>query len=289
MVNIMLSLFTPAKAFAMTDDDIYARYKEGKTAAIMDMGEGCWAWMTDSKMLAREDRPRAMIELLTREKAEEMDDIFVDALKGSEKMLVQPGSDWSDIYDEYLRKMKEEMKKKYAQVIPEEETARAVHAEIVRKFEWATMEHQNRTSPPYHLLTKNVLPMMADQLKRVERSITEVSVYRVCIVSYGVGMPADGHVLMRGCHGARGWAHPYTRGSCFSYPDTAHNGMLMRGTKTPRIRAYRHAHQGLFMRAYHDHPIFKTSFSSLLTTALVGSSMVGSPRRTSVGTGKGFQ
>ena len=55
MVNIMLSLFTPVKAFVMMDDNIYARYKEGKMAVIMDMGEGCWAWMMDSKMLARED------------------------------------------------------------------------------------------------------------------------------------------------------------------------------------------------------------------------------------------
>ena len=61
----MLSLFMLVKAFVMMDDNIYARYKEGKMAVIMDMGEGCWAWMMDSKMLAREDRPRAMIELLT--------------------------------------------------------------------------------------------------------------------------------------------------------------------------------------------------------------------------------
>ena len=64
MVSIMLSLFMPAKAFPMMDNDIYARYKEGKMAAIMDMGEGCWAWMMDSKMLAREDHPQAMIKLL---------------------------------------------------------------------------------------------------------------------------------------------------------------------------------------------------------------------------------
>lgn len=182
MVNIMLSLFTPSMAFQMSDDDIFAKYlrevskPDTRTLTIQNIGEGCWEWMTNSEKLANSGRAPAMLELFTKQAEEEIDDIFVESLEDSDKALLLPQGDWPEIFDDYVEKVKTKMTKRYAHDSPEEEKARVVHLQIMRRLEWVTMRHPTRTISRYPLLTKSVLPKIADQLQQVQRSIAEVSI-----------------------------------------------------------------------------------------------------------------
>ena len=183
MGNILLSLFTPSNAFKMIDEDIYNKYRaeisEGgtMTEAIQDLAEGCWEWLTESENVDKAGRPTPMMMLFTKQDAESTDAIFVEAEKAAEDMLLFPTSDWEEVYSDYVHKLRVMMKKRYAHAIPEDVDAQRVHAGIMRRVDWITMQHPTRTIPPYPLLTRSVLPEIANQLKRFECAISEVSVF----------------------------------------------------------------------------------------------------------------
>lgn len=191
-MNTMLSLFTPSTAFTMDNDEFYNKYVnwingEGPplTESIENVVHGCWQWMTGSDALAKASRPKSMIRLLTKEVAEKIDDILVDMLSGHEKTMMVQTSGWMVTYDEYTRKVKDVLKKTYATVITDEEDAQLVHQGIMRRMAWITMRHPKRTIPPYPLLTKSLLPKVADQLTSVKGSIKEVR----CNPHYSTMMP----------------------------------------------------------------------------------------------------
>ena len=178
---MMLSLFTASPTFSMTEDKIYAEYVRGveneaeMSATVEELAEGSWRWMTASEAQAADGRPAPMIQLLTKQDADEMDKIFKDVVEGEENFFMVADTDWSESYRIYGNHLKAMVKRRYMHALPEDDNARKVHIGIMRKVEWVMMKHPKRTIPSYPILTKSVLPTIADQLKKVEPSITEVS------------------------------------------------------------------------------------------------------------------
>jgi hypothetical protein len=190
LVNMMLSLFTPSKVFAMDNDDLFTKYEAELRRYRGEMNDklenkavGCWRWLTTSSALMNKGREKPMMQLLTKAIANEIDDKLINAIGNEQKIVMVPGnSGWDDIYKTYRTKVIEIMKKEYSTNPPEDEKECVVHDGILRRVEWVTMNHPNRLEPPYPLLTKSVLPLAADALKRVENAIIEVSSHRLILI-----------------------------------------------------------------------------------------------------------
>lgn len=183
LVNIMISLLTPTKAFMMDDDEVFAKYKaqnEGKMdTATKNGGEACWQWLTSEEALEKEDRPKALIDMMPREIAEGLDELLMTSmgsLKDHNHLMVPQSTVWDDAYEMYLEKLEGFIKQKFTMNLCEDPDRMRVNQTIWRKIEWVTMRHRGRRERPFPLLTKNLLPRLADVLKRVENAIREVSV-----------------------------------------------------------------------------------------------------------------
>ena len=186
LVNMMISLLTPTKAFMMDNDEIFSKYKaqnektDGTTdTGIKNSGEACWLWLTSKEALEREDRPTALMDMLPREIAEGMDELLMMSIGNGKEMnhLMVPRSPvWQEAYEVYVEKLQEFIEKKYTINLCEDAARARVNQTIWWKIEWVTLRHQGRQEQPFPLLTKSLLPRLADVLLRVQNAIAEVSV-----------------------------------------------------------------------------------------------------------------
>ena len=183
LVNMMLSLFTPSKAFEMDVDQEFKQYKD----AIKNVGDGqltesmrdamvaCWNWLTTAEAQSAAGRAKPMIELFSKPFAEAIDKVLMGAIGKDQSTAMVTGSEqWHGAYEEYREKVKEMVKGKYSTKLPEAEQAREVHKGLSRRLEWVMMDHPTRAVPVYPLLTRNVLPLAAGALKRIENALAEV-------------------------------------------------------------------------------------------------------------------
>jgi hypothetical protein len=184
LVNIMILLFTPTKVFAMDKDEMFEKYLEQSEkgakmdASVKNNAEACWRWLTSKKALEKVDRPTALLDMLPREIAEEMDELLVTSIgKDVNHVMVPRSTVWETVYEEYLEKLKEFIEKKYTMELCEDEDRLQVNQTIWRKIEWVTMRHRGRREKPFPQLTKSLLPHLTNVLSRVQNAITEVSLY----------------------------------------------------------------------------------------------------------------
>ena len=181
-MNIMMSLFTPTKVFTMDNDEMFKKYKEqnkteeGMDAGIKNNAEACWKWMTSREALEKADRQKPVVkEALTKEIADELDKLLIASIGNETNHLMVPGSNvWEEAYTEYVKGLKGIIDKKYTTELCEEPNRLTVNQTIWRKMEWVTMKHQGRQEPSFPLMTKSLLPRMADVLRRVQNAIAEV-------------------------------------------------------------------------------------------------------------------
>lgn len=181
MVNLMQSLFTATTAFAMDDETTYSDYRKqnanGKgpiDESITNKGIGCWKWLTDREAIKAENREKARMDLLQKGVADDIDRQLECALKGKKNLFMVPSSGWEQTYDAYVIEVKKLVKRNFSTTLPEGEAERKIYHGMMRKLEWVTMKHRGRHEPCYPLLTKGVLPLMGELLKRVENAISEV-------------------------------------------------------------------------------------------------------------------
>lgn len=181
MVNLMQSLFTATTAFEMDDETMYSNY--GKQNAngeglvdesMSNVGIGCWKWLTDREAMKAENREKARMDLLAKGVADDINRQLELALKGKKNLFMVPSSGWEQAYDAYIIGVKNLVKKNFSTTLPEGAAERKIYQGMMRKLEWVTMKHQGHHEPCYPLLTKGVLPLMGDLLKRVENAISEV-------------------------------------------------------------------------------------------------------------------
>ena len=180
----MISLVTPTKAFTMENDAMFEKYQEQnklgkKEQTVKNAGEACWRWLTAKEALEKADRAMPLVDMITREMAEELDELLTTSMgSGIElnHMMVPRSEVWHDAYEAYVEKLKEFIEKKFTMELCEDENRVRVNETILRKVEWVTMRHRGRRERPFPLLTKSLLPRLADVLKRVQNAIAEVSV-----------------------------------------------------------------------------------------------------------------
>lgn len=176
----MLSLFTPTKAFVMENDEMFQKYIEqnvkGATmeAAIQNNATACWMWMTSKKAQEQPDRLQPLMNMLPRGIADRIDDLFTTSMGTDANYFMANSAVWDDIYADYLKNLKELIDQTYTTQLCEDEKKRMVNQMIWRKIEWVTMKHAARQERPFPLLTKSVLPQLADVLSRVQNAIAEV-------------------------------------------------------------------------------------------------------------------
>jgi hypothetical protein len=182
LVNIMLSLFTPTGAFTMGNTEMFEKYKEqSKGGVTMEDGikmnaAACWGWLTSKELLEQAGRPMALINLLTKEIAEELDYLMTSMIGTNTKHMMVPRSTiWQEAYKSYVVKLKEVINKKYTLNLCEDEKQRLMNQTMWRKIEWVTMRHRSRRERPFPLLTKSLLPRLGEVLSQVKNAIAEVS------------------------------------------------------------------------------------------------------------------
>jgi len=181
-VNIVLSLFTPTTAFLMDNDKRFKEYvaevssqEEGMNQAMLNTATACWRWLADGKELNKPDRPQHMIQLFARTEATDIDELLQCALGEDTHLAFVKRSRWDAMYGDYCNQLKALVNLRYTTVLCENEAAQKVNMGLARKIEWVTMDHPQRHESSYPLLTKSVLPIAADTLKRVQNAIAEVS------------------------------------------------------------------------------------------------------------------
>ena len=180
-MNIMISLFTPTKVFTMDNDEMFLKYQEQNEPdgeMTMDSGiknnmEACWKWLASKEALEKPDRQTPLIEeMLTREIADELDELLGSP---TNNMMVWGSTEWEEAYVDYVDRLKAFVDKKYTTELCEDVDKLTVNQTIWRKIEWVTMKHRVRQERPFPLLTKSLLPRLADVLTRVQNAIAEVS------------------------------------------------------------------------------------------------------------------
>ncbi len=180
LVNMTLSLFTPTNVFTMDKDDIFNKYKKQNDAkdVTMDAGtrnnaEGCWKWMTSREAQEKTDRLKPLIEtMMPKAIADEIDELLG---KPTNHFMVPRSTEWEGAYDEYVENVKKFVGEKYSTDLCEDANQLKVNQTILRKIEWVTMKHRGRQEQPFPILTKSLLPRLADILFRVQNAIAEVS------------------------------------------------------------------------------------------------------------------
>ncbi len=179
----MISLFTPTNAFAMMNDEMFQKYKQqdkkGETmeSVVENNAEACWRWLTSKEALEKAGRQTPLIDvMLPRDIADELDDLLMESIGDETNHIMAPGSSvWQEAYKAYLERLKGFIKTKYTTDLSEDANKLQVNQAIWRKIEWVTMKHRRRERP-FPLLTKSLLPQLADALGRVQNAIAEVSV-----------------------------------------------------------------------------------------------------------------
>ncbi len=163
----------------MDDDETFNKYKaqneaDGATidAGMKINGEACWKWMTSTEAQEMADRKTPLIQMVTKELGDEL-----EKLLGKEtKHFMVPGStEWEERYAGYVVKLKAFVDKRYSTELCEDPDRLRVNQTIKRKIEWVTMKHRGRQEQPFPLLSKSLLPRLADILCRVQHAIAEVS------------------------------------------------------------------------------------------------------------------
>jgi len=182
-----ISLLTPTRAFTMENDTTFERYKqqnksETKEETLKNAGEACWRWLTSKEALDKADRATPLIDMITREMGDELDELLMTSMgSGIElnHMMVPRSPVWRKVYEAYVEKLKEFIAKKFTMELSEDANTARVNETILRKIEWVTMRHQGRRERPFPLLTKSLLPRLVDVLQRVQNAIAEVSLVLV--------------------------------------------------------------------------------------------------------------
>ena len=150
LVNTMLSLFTPSKAFEMDIDQEFEQYKDAikkvgdvpLTESMQDKMVACWNWLTMTEAQNAPGRAKPMIELFPKLFAEAIDKGLMGVIgKDASTAMVTGSERWYGAYDEYREKVKEMVKGKYSTMLPEGEQEREVHKGISRWLEWVMMDH----------------------------------------------------------------------------------------------------------------------------------------------------
>jgi hypothetical protein len=201
LVNIMLSIFTPTESFTMENDEMFEKYKEQNVKGtrlepgISNNAEGCWKWMTSTESQEKLDRAKPLINIFTRDIADRIDELFTTSIgTKTNYLMVWRSTAWQDIYADYLNKLEEFIREKYTTDLCEDKERRAVHQQVWRKIEWVMMKHEGRRERPYPLLTKSLLPQLANVLSHVRNAIAEVCDIVLSLSS----IPADRGGMMRG-------------------------------------------------------------------------------------------
>ncbi|KAF8310720.1 hypothetical protein F5887DRAFT_931046 [Amanita rubescens] len=114
--------------------------------------------------------------MLTTEIADGLDELLGSV---TNHLMVWGSTEWEEAYVDYLDRLKAFIDKKYTTELCENANLElTVNQTIWRKIEWVTMKHRARQEQPFPLLTKSLLPRLADALSQVQNAIAESS--RLC-------------------------------------------------------------------------------------------------------------
>ncbi|KAF8310805.1 hypothetical protein F5887DRAFT_931033 [Amanita rubescens] len=117
--------------------------------------------------------------MLTTEIADGLDELLGSV---TNHLMVWGSTEWEEAYVDYLDRLKAFIDKKYTTELCENANLElTVNQTIWRKIEWVTMKHRARQEQPFPLLTKSLLPRLADALSQVQNAIAESYYYRMSI------------------------------------------------------------------------------------------------------------
>jgi hypothetical protein len=182
MANVTLSLVTPTDFFEMSDNSLYANYKElesGKdpirgldSEAVSLAAVRTWKSLADP---VGEHTRTAVIGMLTDALMTALDEQAVAHFRRVGYSIATDSKEWNDAFREYMGSVYDLFKEHVLLKSFSTTGQRMVQKSIARKLEWIFHTHRSHYQRPLPLLTKSILPLLAAGFEDVDEALREVS------------------------------------------------------------------------------------------------------------------